>query len=94
MRKWQRAVQPVPCGGLHDQLTTIPIGAPVLVITPEKTRALYRCESCADEPVPNLPQLAGVEPQERQPAPMAKVNFAALTKVLPFDVKSKQVGSE
>jgi hypothetical protein len=99
MRTWARATHELRCGGLHDQLTTIPIGAPVLVIRPTLTRTLYRCAACAGEPVPELPELPDVPRPDipstnRLPAPMVRPTVAALTKLLPFDFKAAQAGRE
>lgn len=96
MKTWRRATRAIRCGGLHEQITTIPVGAPVLVITPMLTRTLYRCEACAGEPAPPLPPLSSpsVDASDRLPAPMTRPTVAALTKVLPFDFKTAQAGRE
>jgi len=79
----------MPCGGTHERLTMIPIGAPMLVITLEKVRALYRCESCAGEPAP-----ADIVIKGEQPIAMVRATQAALLKALPFDYKTAQAGDD
>jgi hypothetical protein len=94
VRTWQRAMVETRCGGNHDAITMIPAGAPMLVFqVGEMSRAMYRCASCAGEPVPDLSvkQVRRAEPVPNSFTSMRNV-FAAT--VLPFDSKSRQVGSE
>jgi len=98
MKTWLRATKPVKCGGLHDSLTLIPIGAPVLVIAPTLTKSFNRCEACAG-PAPELPPLPDVaQPavvaSSRLPVSMARPSRLALVQALPFDYKAAQAGRE
>jgi len=96
MKTWRRAERAIRCGGLHDSLTLIPIGAPMLVIAPTLTKSFYRCEACAG-PAPELPPLPAppaVAASDRLPVSMTRPTRAALESVLAFDAKARQVGSE
>jgi len=96
MRTWQRATHELRCGGPHEGIATIPVGAPVLVIAPTLTRTLYRCEACAGEVAPPLPDLPRphIDATDRLPAPMTRPTRATFTKLLPFDFKAAQAGRE
>ena len=96
MKTWQRATRRLRCGGLHDQLTLIPVGAPMLVIAPTLTKRFFRCEACAG-PAPELPALVerpATAASERLPASMVRPTRTALVQALPFDYKATQAGRE
>ena len=94
MKTWQRATKPTKCGGLHDQLTLIPKGAPMLVIAPTLTKRFFRCEACAG-PAPELPEFVerpAAAASDRLPGSMTRPTVAAFEKALGFDYKTAQAG--
>ncbi len=98
MKTWERATKPTKCGGLHDSLTLIPTGAPMLVIAPTQTKSFHRCEACAG-PAPELPPLPAIAPpavvaSSPLPGSMTRPTRTALVQALPFDYKALQAGRE
>lgn len=97
MRAWARSRAEFTCGRCAER---IPAGEPVFLIQPiGLSHAKRRCHKCADDPMPAvIPEEGGMSTnrsQSKQPiGRMSRLTAGELAKVIPFDYKQAQSGTD